>query len=327
MKSSALNHSYSRRDVIKLTGIAGAALAGSALFAGCSSSGGSASASASAASASASGSASAASARASASAASLTGSQLNIYCGAGMTDPFTEIAEAFEKATGCKMNVTFANAAQIQTQIDTTKEGDFFSDASNVLEFETVLVNGSVEEEAEEETEPEADKAARTIVAGGRDYSDKVTAFRVLDSIVKAGDVIISGHATGADTLGEQYAKEHGLSCELHPADWNRHGRAAGPIRNEEMAKVADRLVAFWDGKSSGTKSMISLAKKYKLEVLVFDYAGNRIDEDSSEVVAASYTPATTDIKTIVVSDDNEEEDVDGGAWDYSYDDEDEYVG
>ena len=43
-----------------------------------------------------------------------------------MTNPFTEIAEAFEKATGCKMNVTFANAAQIQTQITTTKEGDFF---------------------------------------------------------------------------------------------------------------------------------------------------------------------------------------------------------
>lgn len=43
-----------------------------------------------------------------------------------MTKPFTEIADAFEKATGCKMNVTFANAAQIQTQITTTKEGDFF---------------------------------------------------------------------------------------------------------------------------------------------------------------------------------------------------------
>ena len=43
-----------------------------------------------------------------------------------MTDPFTEIATAFEAATGCKMSVTYANAAQIQTQIDTTKEGDFF---------------------------------------------------------------------------------------------------------------------------------------------------------------------------------------------------------
>lgn len=116
--------------MLKLTGVAGAALAGSALFAGCSSSGGSASASASsvasASSASASSTSASASAASSSAAASLSGSQLNIYCGAGMTDPFTEIAAAFEAATGCKMDVTYANAAQIQTQIDTTKEGDFF---------------------------------------------------------------------------------------------------------------------------------------------------------------------------------------------------------
>ena len=52
--------------------------------------------------------------------------QLNIYCGAGMTDPFQQIADAFEDETGCLMNITFANAAQIQTQIDTTQEGDYF---------------------------------------------------------------------------------------------------------------------------------------------------------------------------------------------------------
>ena len=57
---------------------------------------------------------------------SLEGKELNIYCGAGMTDPFQEIADAFEAETGCTMNVTFANAAQIQTQISTTEEGDFF---------------------------------------------------------------------------------------------------------------------------------------------------------------------------------------------------------
>lgn len=58
--------------------------------------------------------------------ASLEGKELNIYCGAGMTDPFQEIADAFEAETGCTMNVTFANAAQIQTQITTTETGDFF---------------------------------------------------------------------------------------------------------------------------------------------------------------------------------------------------------
>lgn len=119
--SSTQGRLYSRRDIFKLTGIAGAAVAGGAMLAGCSSSSSASSASAAASSASAS-----ASASASSSAASLSGSQLNIYCGAGMTDPFTEISEAFEKATGCKMNVTFANAAQIQTQINETKEGDFF---------------------------------------------------------------------------------------------------------------------------------------------------------------------------------------------------------
>ncbi len=56
----------------------------------------------------------------------LEGSTLTIYCGAGMTDPFQEIADAFSEETGCTMNVTYANAAQIQTQIKTTEEGDFF---------------------------------------------------------------------------------------------------------------------------------------------------------------------------------------------------------
>lgn len=57
---------------------------------------------------------------------SLEGETLNIYCGAGMTDPFQEIADAFQQETGCTMNVTYANAAQIQTQISTTEQGDFF---------------------------------------------------------------------------------------------------------------------------------------------------------------------------------------------------------
>lgn len=56
----------------------------------------------------------------------LDGKTLNVYCGAGMTDPFQKIADAFADETGCAMNVTYANAAQIQTQITTTGEGDFF---------------------------------------------------------------------------------------------------------------------------------------------------------------------------------------------------------
>ena len=58
----------------------------------------------------------------------------------------------------------------------------------------------------------------------------------------------------------------------LYPADWERHGRAAGPIRNEEMAEVSDALIAFWDGKSRGTKSMIEIARRKGLQVAVVRY-------------------------------------------------------
>ena len=58
--------------------------------------------------------------------ADLKGKSLMIYCGAGMKNPFQEIADAFKKKTGCEVNVTYANAAQIQTQISQSKEGDFF---------------------------------------------------------------------------------------------------------------------------------------------------------------------------------------------------------
>ena len=56
----------------------------------------------------------------------LTCRTLMIYCGAGMTKPFQEIADAFKSHTGCEMNVTYANAGQIQSQITTSEEGDLF---------------------------------------------------------------------------------------------------------------------------------------------------------------------------------------------------------
>ena len=56
----------------------------------------------------------------------LSGKTLQIYCGAGMSKPFEEIANAFKSDTGCEMQVVYANAAQIQTQIKTAQEGDLF---------------------------------------------------------------------------------------------------------------------------------------------------------------------------------------------------------
>lgn len=74
----------------------------------------------------------------------------------------------------------------------------------------------------------------------------------------------------GADYLGELYAKELGYTPKLFPADWDKYGAAAGPFRNMEMAKYASEVehkgcLVFWDGKSKGSFSMISAAKKFNI--------------------------------------------------------------
>ena len=113
----------------------------------------------------------------------------------------------------------------------------------------------------------------KIVVAGGRDFSNKDVMFQCLDKYIK-NDTIISGHAPGADSLGEEYAKIHHLPCEIYPAQWDIYGKSAGPIRNELMAKIADKVILFWDGKSRGTYNMYLMAKKYNRKILVFNYEG-----------------------------------------------------
>lgn len=112
------------------------------------------------------------------------------------------------------------------------------------------------------------------IIAGCRNFNDySVVEKEVMELIGnfigKIEIEIISGGATGADALGERFAKEHNLSLKVVPADWKTYGRSAGPRRNEQMARMAGTLIAFWDGKSRGTKNMIDTAKRFGLRVKV----------------------------------------------------------
>lgn len=127
-------------------------------------------------------------------------------------------------------------------------------------------------------------KEVRIIIAGGRDYDDWNLLCNIIDNYLK--DIypmyklptIISGGCKGADELGERYAEYFGYELKRFPADWYKYGKAAGPIRNAEMAKyaVADGsygvLFAFWDCKSKGTENMIETAEKYGLEVHIISY-------------------------------------------------------
>jgi hypothetical protein len=111
----------------------------------------------------------------------------------------------------------------------------------------------------------------RTIIAGSRSFSD----YRLLQETLQQHviSVIISGTAAGADRLGERFAVENSIPVERFPARWNLYGKSAGFRRNMEMAQKAEALIAFWDGKSPGTKSMINIAIGYKLKVTVVQYA------------------------------------------------------
>jgi len=110
----------------------------------------------------------------------------------------------------------------------------------------------------------------RTIVAGSRTCDNYNILLSAIESIDWKISTIVSGTARGVDTLGEIYAYENNIPLVKFPANWERFGKRAGFIRNEQMAKNADALLAIWDGNSSGTKSMIELAKKYKLLIHVF---------------------------------------------------------
>lgn len=114
----------------------------------------------------------------------------------------------------------------------------------------------------------------KVIIAGGRHFNDWELLKSKCDFYLKnqKNIVVISGGAKGADALGERYASENRFPVEVFSADWKKHGSYAGPIRNNEMALAADCLIAFWNGKSPGTKNMITLAKIHNLKVRIVNY-------------------------------------------------------
>ena len=118
----------------------------------------------------------------------------------------------------------------------------------------------------------------KVIIAGTRDFNDYAFLKKNVDYFLQGINPnneeieIVSGNARGADKLGERYAKEYNLPVKLFPANWDKYGKRAGYLRNQEMANYADVLIAFWDEKSKGTKHMIDIAKKQGLTVIVVGY-------------------------------------------------------
>lgn len=114
----------------------------------------------------------------------------------------------------------------------------------------------------------------RIVVAGCRDYEDYGGAKAFIEMCIKKIRekhtlIFLSGGCKGADMLGEKFADENGFSIERYPADWQKYGKSAGPLRNLHMAKACDYIICFWDKKSRGTASLIYYAKKLKKPIKV----------------------------------------------------------
>lgn len=107
----------------------------------------------------------------------------------------------------------------------------------------------------------------KVAVIGSRSFIDKDLLYKTLDQ-VENKSLIVSGGTAGTDRLGEKYALDKSIPVKIFKPDWNTFGIRAGFIRNELIIKEAELVIAFWDGKSKGTKHSLDLAKKYNKQVM-----------------------------------------------------------
>lgn len=113
----------------------------------------------------------------------------------------------------------------------------------------------------------------RIAIVGSRSYPYPDTVRAYVNSL-PLNAVIVSGGARGVDSVAEATAKARGMKALIFPADWARHGKQAGFLRNQDIIAVCDRLVAFWDGQSRGTAHSLWLAQQAGKPVIVYDSKG-----------------------------------------------------
>lgn len=110
-------------------------------------------------------------------------------------------------------------------------------------------------------------------IVGSRSYS-RPDLVQACVASLPGGSVVVSGGARGVDSVAEAAAKAAGLETVVFHADWESLGRRAGPIRNEQIIQRADRVMAFWDGRSRGTLNALVLAERAGLPIEIFGPQG-----------------------------------------------------
>lgn len=110
----------------------------------------------------------------------------------------------------------------------------------------------------------------RILVCGGREFSNYSFLESVLKQYISPDLFIISGGARGADSMAEYFAKQYDIPISVYKADWSKHGKRAGHIRNQQMLDDGkpDCVIAMPGG--TGTKDMIQRSKLSGVKTIVY---------------------------------------------------------
>lgn len=131
----------------------------------------------------------------------------------------------------------------------------------------------------------------KVLVCGSRRFSNDALARKWIEAymrqLVPKGSTVIHGGASGADTMAAEASLELGLVRRLQVGgpvpedgwiavaflpDWKKYGKRAGFVRNDEMLdQKPDLVIAFWNGKSKGTKYTIDKAQGRGIETKVIE--------------------------------------------------------
>lgn len=114
-------------------------------------------------------------------------------------------------------------------------------------------------------------------VVGSRDGINPAAVHDFIDKLNPVSTVVVSGGARGVDTYAAERAEERGIKTVVIRPNWKKYGRGAGFLRNKEIVKAADDVVAFWDGRSRGTEHTIEQAVKLGRSVAIFGVDGKLI--------------------------------------------------
>lgn len=144
-------------------------------------------------------------------------------------------------------------------------------------------------------------------IIGSRGFNNFSYAASKIVDIIRVNNLepikIVSGGAVGADAIAEKFAKRYEIPIEIFKPDWSI-GKHAGHLRNTDIVKNSDFIIAFWDGKSKGTVDTINKAKRLNKKTIIVNVSADSINEgirigDHNELVFDFKEDQQSDILTL----------------------------